>query len=68
MIMNKFFNKFKNKNNNDDVLNLNEKPQEEIDTINYENVIIENEESNDDSEEENIKSFDKYKILLDVSN
>ena len=65
MIMNKFFNKFKNKNNNDDVLNLNEKPQEEIDTINNENVIIENEESNNDIEEENIKTFDKYKLLLD---
>ena len=65
MIMNKFFNNFKNKNNKDDLLNLNEKPQEEIDTINNENVSIENEESNDDSEEKNLKSFDKYKVLLD---
>ena len=29
MIMNKFFNKFKNKKNNDSVLKSNEKPQEQ---------------------------------------
>ena len=65
MIMNKFFNKFKNKKNNDSVLKSNKKPQDQIEAINNENVIIDNEESNNDSEEKQIKSFDKYKILLD---
>ena len=41
MIMNKFFDKFKNKKINNSVLNSNEKPQEEIAVINNENVIIE---------------------------
>ena len=65
MIMNKFFNKFKNKKNNDSVIKSNKKPQDQIEAINNENVIIDNEESNNDSEEKQIKSFDKYKILLD---
>ena len=59
MIMNKFFDKFKNKKINNSVLNSNEKPQEEIAVINNENVIIEQEEFNNYSEEKQIKSFDK---------
>ena len=55
MIMNNFFNKFKNKKNNDSVIKSNKKPQDQIEAINNENVIIDNEESNNDSEEKNKK-------------